>query len=94
MSNAIHVVVRVLVFVLGLAIVLDALIEQPSSTASIIFGCVLMGVISFDQIRSLLEARRRNGASTQVHEEGDHTQAETAVGSRLPINEGQRGESG
>jgi hypothetical protein len=70
-ASVTHHVVRVLIFLLGLAILIDTLLDNPSSAASLALACLLMGVISVDQIRYVLE--RRDGSA---HRHADQPEQE------------------
>jgi hypothetical protein len=54
-------VTRVLTFVLGLAILVDTLLDNPSNAFSILLALCLMGVITIDQIAALVRRNGRNG---------------------------------
>ena len=50
-------VVRALVFALGLLLLLDAVLDDPTAPLVIVVALVLMGVISVDQLRALIARR-------------------------------------
>jgi hypothetical protein len=86
-----HWLSRSLVFTLGLLILLDAIFEKPSQILMILVGLVLMGIISVDQLVSLVMRNReeeKNGTGTSGISERSSSEGSTSVSRDSGIREG------